>query len=485
MKRTRRTTSSPPPSPPPPQDPGKDQDAETLSLPPHSLEAEQGVLGCILLDPQASISQCVSALKPGGQVFYDLRHRTIYEMCVARWDQQKPIDIITLQQALRDAGCLDGIGGLVYLSSLPDVVPSAANLPSYLEIVLKKFIIRRVLDASVQISDAAKGEPENVAELVAASVARIESIGDATVQESEASTPKTLVPEALGYIEHLELNAGKVTGLATGLVDLDMLTWGLQAKELFILAARPSVGKTALAMNIADHIATQLKVPVGIFSLEMSKSSLMVRMLCAKAGVDMVAVRRGQLSAAGRDKLLKAGYELRKAPIIIDDTSGISILQLRSRARRMVKQHGIKIVIVDYLQLMTAATRRNDNRQQEVANICSGLKGLSKEENVAVLALSQISRKMEDRGANAKPKLSDLRESGSIEQDADVVTLLYRQKDDSEHAHANVVNVRVEVAKNRNGPTGEVDLVFLKHCTRFQSAAHTPAPPNEPDPTLL
>lgn len=482
MKRTRR---KPPAAESTPVDPGRDPSAEELSqLPPHSLEAEQGVLGCIMLSPTDCIGQAVSYLKAGSAVFYDLRHRTIYDKCVERWDKQLSIDIITLQQALKDDGTLEGVGGLAYLATLPDAVPSAANLEYYLEIVLKKFALRRLIQAGVDIADKAKGEPEDVAELMAEAIATMEAVGDCTQTEKEVSSAKVLVPEALNYLEHLELNAGKVTGLATGFPDLDALTWGLQPSELAILAARPSVGKTALCLNIADFITTKLKIPVAIFSLEMSEQSLMVRLLCSKAAVSTVQVRKGQLSQLMRDKLMKAAYELVKAPLYIDDTSGISILQLRAKARRMVKQFGIKLVIVDYLQLMTAPLRRNDNRQQEVSNISAGLKNLAKEEKIAVLALSQLSRKMDDRGTNARPKLSDLRESGSIEQDADVVLLLHRHKGEDDKKYSDVSEITGMLEKNRQGPTGEVDLVFLKSCTRFESAAK-PTVDHEPEDAHL
>lgn len=428
------------------------------------------MLGCILLDPEC-IGTCLTLFKAGGQVFYDLRHRTIYELCVDRWDKQLPLDLITLQQALRDAGTLEGVGGISYLATLPDLVPSAANLEYYAEIVLQKFVLRRIITVTTEVRERAEAEPTDVGALVLSAAANVEAVTELTVPaEVTVHTPKKLVPEALAFIEHLSQNAGNVTGLASGLLDLDYMTWGFQPRELYILAARPSVGKTALALNIADHITGTLRIPVGFFSLEMDKDQLMVRMLCARSHVSSYDVRKGALTQHNTDQLVKASGQLIKAPLYIDDTSGLSILELRARARRMIKQFGLKMVMVDYLQLMTAPTRRTDNRQQEVAMISSGLKALAKEASIPVLALSQLSRKMEDRGNHSKPKLSDLRESGAIEQDADVVLLLSRKKQD-DATNTTVFNATVNVAKNRNGPTGEVDLVYISQWTRFESVS--------------
>ncbi len=451
-----------------------DQNRNGDRLPPHSPEAEEGVLGCILLSPSEALAACIEKFTPGAEVFYDLRHRTIYDVCVVMWDRDKAIDLITVQQELKDAGKLEGIGGLAFLAGLPDKVPSAANLDYYADIVLRKFMLRRLVAACAEITTEAYKDGGDEEALVTEAAAAMDKVADLTITDGGFFTTKQLVPAAMESIENLHLNAGKITGLPTGLIDLDMMTWGLQPSEMIVLAARPSMGKTALGLNIAEYIALHDELPVAVFSLEMSKESLMVRMLCSRAHVSNTNIRRGWLSERDFQHLSSAGAALHRAPIHIDDTSSLGILQLRARARRLHKQKGIKLVVVDYLQLMTAPTRHNDNRQQEVSVISKGLKALAKELKIPVLVLAQLSRKVEDRGVNAAPKISDLRESGSIEQDADVCILLHRPQKEVANAdgtYNDAANTVAIVAKNRNGPTGEVPLVFIRSWTRFESCA--------------
>lgn len=458
-------------------------------LPPHSFEAEAGVLGCILLDPDTSLSNCIPQFKAGSNVFFDLRHRYIYDAIVSMWEKHTKVDIITLQQRLKDAGQLDQIGGMSYLAELPDRVPSAANLGYYAEILIKKFTLRRVITACSDIRAQALQEPDDVGEVLATAAAAMNAAVDIVTPENSVASAKVLVPDAMEYIDTLRTHAGTVTGLATGLIDLDMMCWGLQPDEMFVIAGRPSMGKTALAMNIAEHVAMSGK-PVGVFSMEMSRQSLMVRMLCSRARVSTAWVRSGKLSLASEQALVKASTELVKCPLYIDDTSALSILELTARARRMHKLYGIRLVVVDYLQLMHAPLRRNDNRQQEVSHISGGLKALAKDLHVPVLVLSQLNRRMDERGSNGAPKLSDLRESGSIEQDADVVTMLYKPQQESTGAdgeNQHTIKVRCTIAKNRTGPTGQVDLVFMRSCTRFESAAKATVedvPPSNGEPDL-
>lgn len=443
-------------------------------LPPHSIEAEQGVLGCIGLSPKDCIPLCIEKLIAGGPMFYDLRHRTIYEQCLAMWDADKPIDLITLQQALKDKQQLESVGGLAYLSSLPDSVPSAANLDYYLEIVREKYSLRTLVSLCTEVVGRAYEHQGEVDQLIEEVDTDIRKIVDGAQPVKDSGTMKLLVPTAMDHIDKMRLKAGKVTGLPTGLVDLDMLTWGLQPAEMIVLAARPSVGKTSLAMNIAEYAAIHEGQPVGVFSLEMSEDSLMVRMICSRAHVSTTSIRKGYASDKDYEMLVSAGKAFHKAPIHIDDSSALSIQQLRARAKRMHQKHGVRLIVVDYLQLMTAPTRRSDNRQQEVSQISSGLKALAKDLKIPVLVLSQLSRKLEDRGANATPKLSDLRESGSIEQDADVVILLHRPEKESAQSNGTyqeAMPITAIVAKNRNGTTGEANLVFLRYCTRYENAA--------------
>lgn len=489
----RRTKKTPPQAEPErihqPQDGPIQGEPDGLErLPPNSLEAEQGVLGCILLSPSDSVPQCVELFKPGGQVFFDLRHRLIYDKCVAMWDASKPLDLLTIQQALKDDGKLDGIGGITNLVGLPDLVPSAANLEYYAEIVLKKFLLRQLISACSHITQQAVAEPDDVNSVMASAASALDTVAEHGVSEKSIATMKELVPGAMAHIEMIAANAGKVTGLPTGLADLDMLTWGLHPTEMIILAARPSVGKTSLAMNIAEYVALHEQLPVGVFSLEMSAESLMVRMLCSRAQVSNSAIRKGYIGDNGIHALTSASKAFHKAPLYIDDTSSLGILQLRARARRMHKQYGIRLVVIDYLQLMNAPTKRSDNRQQEVSNISSGLKALAKELKIPVLVLAQLGRKMEDRGVNATPKISDLRESGAIEADADVVILLHRPNKEvtnSDGSYQECIPITAIVGKNRNGPTGEVNLTFIRSCTRFEDAAKISADDVEPPQTEL
>lgn len=443
-------------------------------LPPHSIEAEQGALGCIILSPADVLPLCIEKLVDGPESFYDLRHRTIYEACVKLWESDKKFDLIILQQKLKDASQLEGVGGLAYLASLPDRVPSAANIDYYLEILREKSSIRRLVSTCIEVVTRAYEHQGEVNQLIDEVGQDVQKIVEGAQPVKDESTMKVLVPIAMDKIELMRSNPGKVTGLPTGLVDLDMLTWGLQPGEMAVLAARPSMGKTALALNIAEYAAIHDEFPVGVFSMEMTSESLMVRMICSRAHVSTHSIRKGYTSENDLQRLISSGKAFHKAPIYIDDSSGLSVQQLRARARRMYQKHGVRLIVVDYLQLMNAQTRRTDNRQQEVSNISSGLKALAKELKIPVLVLSQLSRKLEDRGANATPKLSDLRESGSIEQDADVVILLHRPEKETTQAdgtYTDVIPTTAIVAKNRCGPTGEANLIFVRGFTRYESVA--------------
>lgn len=456
-------------------------------LPPNSLEAEKGVLGCILLDPSDTLARCITMMRPGAEVFYDLRHRIIYEQALYLWQTDAPIDLITLNQRLRDTGQLEGVGGMDYLSQLPDAVPSAANLDYYVEILIKKFILRGLMKAGAEVIEDARKDPADTSEVVARASAAVQNVIDISAGGQDAESAKVLVPDAMAHIEHLITHAGKVVGLSTGFDDLDMMTWGLEAPEVIVLAARPGMGKTSMAMNIAEHVAVNLRVPVGVFSMEMSKQSLMVRMLCSRARVDATNVRAGMVAHNDVAKLVTASRDLVNAPLYIDDSSALSILELRARAKRMAQQYGVKLFVVDYLQLMHASIRRSDSRQHEVATISGGIKAMAKDLHVPVLLLSQLNRKLDDRGAAAPPKLSDLRESGAIEQDADKVMLLHKKNKEITNPNGTYTqNIQVSniIAKNRNGPTGEVDLVFLRGITRFENAAKVSYEDTEQQTTL-
>ena len=441
-------------------------------LPPHSPEAEQGVLGCILLSPNDCIGECITKFKNGSEVFYDLRHQTIFDTVAEMFDKREAIDIITLQQRLKDKQLLEQVGGIAYLAALPDVVPSAANLSFYNDIVLEKFLLRKVIRVCTDVVGRVydyEGQVDALMDEIERDVLRI---SESRVQ-SQTISIKDLVKKAVNTIEDYHARQGALTGLGTGFTDLDKMTTGLHAGEMIVIAARPSVGKTSLAMNIAEHVALDEKLPVGVFSLEMTAESLVLRMLCSRARVNMRSVREGFLAERDFPKLTGAAGKIAGAPLFIDDSSGLSILQLRAKARRMHQQYGIKLFVVDYLQLLHSTAKRADNRQQEIADISSGIKSLAKELKVPVIVLSQLNREVE-REKGRPPRMSDLRESGAIEQDADLVGLLYRpskEEDDSaERVEAEPINLLI--AKQRNGPAGEdVHLTFLRAYTRFENAA--------------
>lgn len=435
---------------------------------------ERGVLGCVLISPNECMGECIEKFKGGAEVFYDLRHQTIFTTLAEMYDKREAIDVITLQQRLKDKQLLEQVGGIAYLSSLPDAVPSAANLSYYLDIVQEKFLLRRMIHTCTEVVGRVyeyEGEVDALMDEVERDILRI---SEARVQ-TQSSAIKDLVKKAIYTIEDFHQRQGMLTGVGTGFTDLDKMTSGLHPGEMIVIAARPSMGKTSLAMNIAEHVAIEQKLPVGVFSLEMTADSLVLRMLCSRSRVNLRSVREGFLAERDFPKLLGAADKLARAPLFIDDSSGLSILQLRAKARRMAQQYGIKLFVIDYLQLLHSTSRRAENRQQEIADISGGIKALAKELNVPVMVLSQLNRELE-REKNRKPRLSDLRESGAIEQDADVVGLLYRPSSDEDESGAvsdepDALPVNLLIAKQRNGPTGDVNLTFLKSFTRFENAA--------------
>lgn len=426
----------------------------------------------MLLGPNECLPCALEKFACRGEVFYDLRHRAIFEIALEMYDKREPIDLITIGQKLRDLNQLEGVGGLVYLSALMDAVPSAANFAYYADIVREKWLLRRLVTVGTEMVGKAYEHQGEVGPLL--DEAEREILAIAGSAETQAIQPvKELVSKAIDVIQFLHNNQGKINGIATGLVDLDKMLCGLKPGEMTVIAARPSCGKTSIAMNIAEHAALVDGHPVGVFSLEMTAESLIERMLCSVGRVDGRAVRDGFLSEGDFRKLTIAASKLGKSPLYIDDTAGLSILQLRARARRMHQQHGIKLFVIDYLQLLHSTSRKADeNRQQEVAEISSGIKALAKELKVPVIVLCQLNRELEKREKGGKPRLSDLRESGSIEQDADIVGLLYKPAtDEDEDPAAEGEAVNLLIAKQRNGPTGDVRLTFLKHITRFETAS--------------
>ena len=421
------------------------------------------------------MGECIAKLTVGVEVFYDLRHQTIYEMLAEMYDRREGIDLLTVHQKLKDKQLLEQVGGIAYLSQLQDSVPSAANLSYYLEYVREKYLLRKMIQTCTEIVGRVYDYEGEVDQLVDEVERDVLKIAESRVQGGTLPT-KQLVDKAIGTIENYFSRKGVLNGLGTGFPDLDRMTDGLHGSEMIVIAARPSMGKTSLAMNIVEHVVLEQKLPAAVFSLEMSAESLVLRMMCSIARVNLRSIREGFMSESDFPKLTSAAGRLANAPLFIDDSAGLSILQMRARARRLHQQHGVKLFVVDYLQLLHSTARRSqENRQQEIADISSGIKSLAKELKVPVLVLSQLNRELE-KDKSRKPRLSDLRESGAIEQDADVVGLLYKPNagDDEDGAAAEEADglpVNLLIAKQRNGPTGDINLTFLKNYTRFESAA--------------
>ena len=450
--------------------------------PPHSVEAEQGVLGSMLISPRETIAECVEKINE--EYFYVPAHRTIYDVLVDLWNTGQAIDLITFTQVLRDRHLLDSVGGAAFVTSLFTFVPTAANVGYYLEIVRDKYILREIISAATESVRRAYEEQDEVNNLLDEVEQRIFAVGEDRFK-GEMLSMKEQVISTLESIEKLFENKGAITGVSTGFRDLDKLTSGLHSSEMIVIAARPSMGKTALAMNIAEHAAIEVKLPVAIFSLEMSAQQLVQRMLCSRARVNLAKTRDGFLGEADFPKLTHAASKLAEAKIFIDDSAGLTILELRAKARRLKAQQNIELIIVDYLQLLRSTSRRaQDNRQLEISEISAGLKGLAKELKIPIIVAAQLNRNPEIRTGSGKgvPRLADLRESGSIEQDADLVGLLVREEyyaDSDEERTELEGKAELIIAKQRNGPIGQVKLTFLKDFTRFEDRAEEAAEPEE------
>jgi replicative DNA helicase len=444
---------------------------------PHSIEAEQGVLGSMLISPREIIAECVEKINE--EYFYVPAHQTIYTVLVELWNAGQGIDLITFTQVLRDRNLLETVGGASAVTSLFTFVPTAANVGYYLEIVREKYILRQIIAACTESVRRSFEEQDEVHNLLDEVEQKIFSVGEDRFK-GQVLTMKDQVMEAIEAIEQLYERRGGITGIATGFAELDRMTNGLHEGEMIVIAARPSMGKTALAMNIAEHVAINEKLPVAVFSLEMSSQQLVQRLLCSRARVNLQKVRDGFLAERDFPSLTAAASKLAEAQIFIDDSASLSILELRAKARRLKAQKDIKLIVVDYLQLLRSTTRRaQDNRQLEISEISAGLKGLAKELKVPVLVLAQLNRQPEAR-TGGKPRLSDLRESGSIEQDADLVGLLVRPEiyEEDEEARAEKAGeAELIIAKQRNGPVGEIALTFLKEFTRFEDRARNVSEP--------
>ncbi len=444
----------------------KDIDASLHKLPPQNLEAEQSVLGGILLDNPA-LNTVLEALTPAD--FYSDAHRKIFKAIIELSERNEPCDLITLSNILKDQKRIDQVGGTAYLASLVDNVASAANISYYVKIIKEKSVLRRLIGSATEILNKSYDAGMDVDDILDEAEHAIFEISENKIRPAFHPI-REIIRESFKTIERLYDKKELITGVATGFERLDELTSGLQNSDLIIIAGRPSMGKTAFALNIAQYAALEAGVPVAIFSLEMAREQLATRMLSAEARVDSQRLRKGFLGETDWPKLTTAAGRLSDAPIYIDDTPAITVMEMKAKSRRLKADAGLGLVVLDYLQLMRGSSFK-DSREQEISEISRSLKALAKELSLPVIALSQLNRKVEDR-TNRRPQMADLRESGAIEQDADVIAFIYRDEvynrsdDNPEKGMAEII-----IGKQRNGPTGIVKLAFQEKYTRFENLA--------------
>ena len=445
--------------------------ADAARVPPHDLDAERAVIGALLVS-ESAVAAVAEQLTP--EEFYSETHRIIYAAMMRLYSRGDRIDQITLTNELNSINEFDRVGGRAYIFQLVESVPTASNAARYAEIVRGKALLRSVIDVGSRITEDAFREPEDVTEALDSAEQLIYGVSNRTLKQHLAPVSE-LAPGALEMIQRLYEQEGEVTGVETGFEDLDRLTTGFHKSDLVVLAARPAMGKTAMALNAIWHASGEKKMPVAIFSLEMSKEQLVQRLISQTTRIPAQALRSGNVKAEDWPKLLRGVAQVSEAPIWIDDTAGVTLMEMRAKVRRLASQLSaqggapLSLVVVDYLQLMVGQGSRNDNRQQEIAEISRGLKVLARDLDVPVLAIAQLSRAVEARH-DKRPMLSDLRDSGAIEQDADMVMFLYRDEyynpDSDDKGIAEVI-----VGKHRNGPTGKVQLAWLEQYTKFASLA--------------
>jgi replicative DNA helicase len=451
--------------------------------PPKSIDAEQAVLGAILKDPDV-LSAVIETIN-NESLFYIPKHRIIYKAILSLYERNEPGDITTVAEKLTGMGQLDNVGGRLYLIELVDGVASSAHVASYANIILEKAVLRNLITVSNEIINSCYELDSEVAEILDQAEQNIFAISESRLRKGFIAL-SDLIPRTFEQIENFQETKGGLAGIPCGFEALDALTAGLHNGDFIVVAGRPSMGKTAIALNIAEHVAVEKKIPVGIFSIEMSKEQLALRLLCGRARISQHLLRTDRLKDSEWQKLAIAVDPLSEAQIYIDDSPTLSTLEMRAKARRLKAQHDIGLLIVDYIQMMHSSGR-TENRQQEMAMISRSLKSLAKELSIPVVACSQLSRMVEIRGGDRRPQLSDLRESGAIEQDADVVMFVYRpefymshlDKEDPKRLEV-AGKAEIIIAKQRNGPTGKVDLAFIKDFARFENlVAYYPTPEEE------
>lgn len=440
--------------------------------PPQNISAEQAALGSMLLQEDA-ILHSIDILRPDD--FYKKSHQNIFKCILELFEKSRAVDLVTLTEELNRINLLEKIGGVTYLTNLINSVPTAANIEYYVKIIEEKAILRNLINNATKIISMGYEEKEDAKVLLDKAEHLVFEVSERNLGQSFVPI-KEILQDSFEKIESLYHKGEFITGVPSGFDEFDEITTGFQPSELIVIAGRPGMGKTAFCMSIAQYIAVSKNISVALFSLEMSKSQLVQRMLCSEARVDAHNLRKGRLAESDWPTLSMAAGRLASAPIFIDDTAGITCLEIKAKARRLKAQHNLGLIIIDYLQLITTSGRV-ENRQQEISEISRSLKGLARELNVPVIAVSQLSRAVEQR-TERKPRLSDLRESGAIEQDADLVVFLYREEYYKPKTDRKGI-AEVIISKQRNGPTGQIDLAFVKEYAKFENLARIPEEDNE------
>lgn len=439
-----------------------------LKTPPSSTEAEQGVLGCILLSAQDSIGECIEKIKPGSAAFYDVRNKAIYELLLEMNERREAIDVITVMQRLKDKNQLESVVGIAYLAELPDKVPSAANVGFYISIVLEKHILRRAIEHA-QSTIVRAYESESLDEFLDGFESGTMAVRDSITTNKEFST-KEHVHARINFYEQCHSSGGGLIGISTGFHDIDKHTSGLQDKNYIIIAGRASSGKTAISMNIAENVAIDQKIPVGIFSLEMSAEALVGRMISSRSRTNERKITAGEANEQDFKKITLAAAAVSSAPIFIDDTAALPIDQLCAKARRMKANHGVGLIIIDYIQLVKFP-KHAGNDVMEISNVSMAVKALAKELGIPIIALAQMNREIE-KGQERRPRMSDLKGASQLEQDADLILMLQLSNPGEAAMNPSIVQVSALIAKQRNGIVGiDIPLTFFREFTRFESSS--------------